>query len=133
MVSVVLYNLTPGRGLTQPWCEPSSWGEESRQAALSSNKCLSSLCFASAHFIPQYGEAHMEFTSCPRMLHSWPTGSTETQTYYLCIQSPTHYPFGHHISTFVGGLGSVISRLSNLDRYQQVYFYSFYKIKNLIL
>ena len=23
MVSVVLYNLTPGRGLTQPWCEPS--------------------------------------------------------------------------------------------------------------
>ena len=23
MVSVALYNLTPGRGLTQPWCEPS--------------------------------------------------------------------------------------------------------------
>ena len=23
MVSAVLYNLTPGRGLTQPWCEPS--------------------------------------------------------------------------------------------------------------
>ena len=23
MVSVALNNLTPGRGLTQPWCEPS--------------------------------------------------------------------------------------------------------------
>ena len=23
MVSVALYNLTPGRGLTKPWCEPS--------------------------------------------------------------------------------------------------------------
>ena len=30
-VSVVLYNLTTGRGLTQPWCEPSPWGDQIRQ------------------------------------------------------------------------------------------------------
>ena len=30
MVSVALYNLTPDRGLTQPWYEPSPWGDQSR-------------------------------------------------------------------------------------------------------
>ena len=26
--SVALYILTLGRGLTQPWCEPSPWGDQ---------------------------------------------------------------------------------------------------------
>ena len=33
------------------------------------------------------------------MLHSQLTGSTETQTHNLCIQSPMCYQFGHHVST----------------------------------
>ena len=41
----------------------------------------------------------MELTSCPRMLHCQPTGSTEIPTCNLCIQSPMCYPLGHHIST----------------------------------
>ena len=40
----------------------------------------------------------MECTSCPRMLHSQPTGSTETGTRNMRIQSPMHYPLGHHVS-----------------------------------
>ena len=40
----------------------------------------------------------MEFTACPRMLRSQPTGSTETQTRDVRIQSPTHHPLGHHVS-----------------------------------
>ena len=54
MVSVALYNLTPGRGLTQPCCEPSPWGDQSRQAAYipcrASAKCLSSLCCQSQFY-----------------------------------------------------------------------------------
>ena len=54
MVSLALYNLTPGRGLTQPWCEPSPWGDQSRQAAYipcrASTKCLSSLCCQSQFY-----------------------------------------------------------------------------------
>ena len=54
MVSVALYNLTPGRGLTQPWCEPSPWGDQSRWAAyipcMASAKYLSSLCFCQSQF-----------------------------------------------------------------------------------
>ena len=46
-----------------------------------------------------WGEAHMEFTSCPRMLHSQPTGRTGIWTSDLHIQSPTCYPFDHHISS----------------------------------
>ena len=49
-------------------------------------------------FTPWLGGACMELASCPRMLYSQPTGSTEIQTHDLHIQSPTHYPFGHHIS-----------------------------------
>ena len=60
-VSVALYNLTPGRGLAQPWCEPSPWGGQSRWAAYipcrASTKYLSSLCFASPNFTPWYGGA----------------------------------------------------------------------------
>ena len=52
---------------------------------------------ASPNFTPWYGEACMEFTSCPRMLLGQPIGSTEIQTHYVHIQSPMHYPFGHHI------------------------------------
>ena len=33
----------------------------------------------------------MEFTSCPRMLHSQPTGSTQIRTRDLRIQSPMRY------------------------------------------
>ena len=54
MVSVALYNLTPGRGLTQPWCEPSPWSDQSRWAAhipcMASAKYLSSLCFCHSQF-----------------------------------------------------------------------------------
>ena len=54
MVSVVLYNLTPGRWLTQPWCEPSPWGDQSRWAAYipcrASSKCLSFLCCQSQFY-----------------------------------------------------------------------------------
>ena len=54
MVSVVLYNLTPGRGITQPWCEPSPWGDQSRWAAYiscrASAKCLSSQCCQSRFY-----------------------------------------------------------------------------------
>ena len=53
--------------------------------------------FASPNFTPWYSEAHMEFTSWARMLHSQTTGSTAIQT-TTCIQSPTRYPFGHHVS-----------------------------------
>ena len=48
------YNLTPGRGLTQPWCEPSLQGDQSRWAAYipcrASTKYLSSLCFCQSQF-----------------------------------------------------------------------------------
>ena len=40
----------------------------------------------------------MEFTSCPRMLHSQPAGSTEIRACDLYIQSPMHYPFSHHVT-----------------------------------
>ena len=53
------------------------------------------------NFTPWLGEAHMEFTYCPGMLLGQPTGSTEIQTGVLHIQSPTRYPFGHHVSTFL--------------------------------
>ena len=43
---------------------------------------------ASPNFTPWYGEACMEFTSCPRMLHGQPTGGTEIQTCDLHIHSP---------------------------------------------
>ena len=49
-------------------------------------------------FTPKWGEAHMDFISCPRMLHSQPTGSTETGTHDVQIQSPRCYPHSHHIS-----------------------------------
>ena len=45
------------------------------------------------------GEACMEFTSCQRVLHSQPTGSTEIQTHDLHIQSPKQYPLSHHVFT----------------------------------
>ena len=53
---------------------------------------------AGTNFTPWYGEAGMEFTSCPRMLHSQSAGSTEIQAHDLCSQSPMCYKFGHHIS-----------------------------------
>ena len=61
MVSVALYNLTPGRGLTQPWCEPSPWGDQ-RDGQLTSHAGLApSICppyvFASPNFTPWYGGA----------------------------------------------------------------------------
>ena len=36
--------------------------------------------------LPWYVEVHMEFTSCPRILHGQPSGSTEIQTHDLHIQ-----------------------------------------------
>ena len=59
---------------------------------------LHSPSLPSASFTPWQGEAHMEFTSCERMLHSQPTGSTEIQMHNLHIQSPICYPFSHYIS-----------------------------------
>ena len=53
------------------------------------------------NFTPWWGEAGMEFTSCPMMLCSQSTGSTEIGTHDVCIQSPTRYPFGHHVSTYM--------------------------------
>ena len=53
-VLVALYNLTSGRGLTQPWCEPSPWGDQSRWVAYipcrGSAKCLSSVCCQSQFY-----------------------------------------------------------------------------------
>ena len=47
-----------------------------------------------------WGGAHMEFISCPRMLHSQLTDSTEILNHDLHIKSPMCYPVGHHhIST----------------------------------
>ena len=61
-VSVALYNLTPGRGLTQPWCEPSPWGDQSRWAAYipcrASAKCLPSLCCQSQFYILVWWDMH---------------------------------------------------------------------------
>ena len=48
---------------------------------------------------PLHAEAGMDFSSCPRMLCSQPTDSTETQTHNMWIQSPMHYPLSHHFST----------------------------------
>ena len=50
---------------------------------------------------PLQAEASMECTPCPGMLHSQPTGSTQTQTHDMQSQSPMHYPLGHHISTLI--------------------------------
>ena len=44
MVSVALYNLTPGRGLTQPWCEPSPSGDQSRWAAYILCRASTNIC-----------------------------------------------------------------------------------------
>ena len=62
-------------------------------------KIRSHLVFYFWHPSPLQAEAGMEFTSWPRMLGSQPTSSTETRTRHVRIQSPTHYPLGHHVST----------------------------------
>ena len=46
---------------------------------------------------PLQAEAGMEFTSCTMMLLSQPTGSTETWTCNLQIQSLMCYPLSHHV------------------------------------
>ena len=53
------------------------------------------------HPSPLKVETGMEFTSCPRMLHSQPNSSTETGTCDVLILSPICYPLGHIISTMM--------------------------------
>ena len=90
MVSVALYNLTPGRGLTQPWCEPSPWGDQSRWAAYipcrTSTKCLSSLCCQSqfytlvrwgthgVHILPKDVTAQLGLVTYHTMEQCWQDG-----------------------------------------------------------
>ena len=83
----------PWQEIHPTWSEPSPWGDQSRWAAYIPCRLAPSFCppyVASHNFTPLHGEACMEFTSCPRMLHGQPTGSTEIWTPDLHIQSPTH-------------------------------------------
>ena len=63
-------------------------------------------------FTPKCDEACMEFTSCTRMLHSQQNGHTEIWTHNFCIQSPMHYPFGHHISMWLFNCSNNTSSLA---------------------
>ena len=59
MVSVVLHNLTPGRGPTQPWCELEvirADGQRTSHAGLAPSICPPYV-FASPNFTPWYGGA----------------------------------------------------------------------------
>ena len=49
---------------------------------------------------PLQAEAGMEFTSCTRMLHGQPIGSTETETHDVHIQSPMCFTLSHHVSIY---------------------------------
>ena len=51
---VALYNLTPSRELTQPWCESSPWGDSDQHAAYIPHRASTSAVlpyiFAGTHF-----------------------------------------------------------------------------------
>ena len=60
-VSVALYNLTPGRGLTQPWCEHHYEVIRADGQLISHAGLVPSICppyvFTSPDFTPWYGRA----------------------------------------------------------------------------
>ena len=61
-------------------------------------------------------EAGIEFTSCPRRLHSQPNGGTEPQTHDVQSQSPTCYPVGHHTPSLLVMTSNTISdSVSKID------------------
>ena len=84
-----------GTHATLVWAITLMWPELTLHVGLEPSVCPPYV--ASPNFTPWYGEAHMEFTSCSKMLHSQPTGSTEIRTHDLHIQSPLCYPLGHHL------------------------------------
>ena len=73
------------------------------------------------NFTPWWGEAGMEFTSYPRLLHSQPTGSTEIWTHNFHIQSPRRYPFCQHISIPHILLNHVLYSTSNRCDYTLIF------------
>ena len=65
----------------------------------------------------------MEFTSCLRMLHGQPTGSTEIETCDLYIQSVMPYLFGHHVSPIIYPITCVLKHKCTASVQSQIIKY----------